>query len=113
MIRYMPESRLLAKVNPVREHQDPFRAGREPTGLTRQIRVIHLGIRYPIHLGSNRVPGMPSKPLTDMTMVTRPWSGPGTQDSEIWRPRVHSVLGWELASYRCNAPTPILYSEAM
>ena len=69
---------------PVRQPLNPQRASKEPVGFTRQIRASHLGIRHPIHLGNNLVPGIRlsnkevTKGSTGTMMVTRLWRGPGT-----------------------------------
>ena len=75
-------------------------------GFTRLAETSNLGIRHPTHLGNNLVPGIRlsnkevTKGSTGTMMVTQLWRGPGTQDLNIWCPRVHLELGWDLASCR-------------
>ena len=86
--------------------QIPAKETMVSVGLIRQLEISHLGIRHQTHLGNNMVLGIllsnkeVTKSPTGMIMVTRLWRGTGTEDLYIWRPRVRSDLGWELASFR-------------
>ena len=42
---------------PVRMPLIPVKASKEPVGFTRLVETSNLGIRHPIHLGNNLVPG--------------------------------------------------------
>ena len=106
MIRFMPESRWLGKAMPVGRSLIPVKAIKVSIGFTRLTETSNLGIRHPIHLGNNLVPGIllsdkeVTERSTDMMMVTQLWRGPGTQDLKIWCPRVYLEPGWGLASCR-------------
>ena len=111
MIRFMPESSYPCRAMPDGELTIPVRATMTPTVFIRLINASHLGIRHQTLLDSDKVPGMllsikgMIRGTTGMMMVTRLWREPGTQDMNVWCPRVRSDPGWDLASYRHMMPT--------